>query len=412
MTNLKTSFVLKSFFGRIPTTSKIEADEAALKKEHADFIAFSNSNDLKIIQELEKKVNSDEFKKKLEAIKADTFDKTKEYKKLQEYNGLLKNKLIKKYNNSGTIEEVEKIKNVDLYKRFDELENLVNSKEFLELKAEKEDKERYKQSEEYKQQQQLSEMMGRDEVKKYFSLVKSNKFDELESWELSFFDDFDSAKLDANKWITNYFWGKALLNDGYSLATDKHYNTAGKNVDINDSICKISTKEEKAEGKTWHPRIGFYPKQYSYTSGLISTGESFRQTYGRFEAKIRIDQATPVTHAFWMVSEKMLPEIDIFKSDAKNKMSLTNHWGDNKKSKLSKYKAGKYINEFYIYSLEWTENKLTWKVNDTIIREETQGVPKESMYLIFSSGLQTDPTAGSLPSTMEIDWVKCYKKVK
>jgi len=410
MTNLKTSFVLKSLFGRIPATSKIEADEAALIKEHADFIAFGDSDDLKTINELEKIVNSAEFKKKLEALKADTFDKTKEYKKLQEYNGLLKNSLIKKYKNSDSIEEVEKIKNADLYKRFDELENLVNSKEFLALKAEKEDKERYKKSDEYLQQEKLKEMMARDDVKKYFGLLKSNKFDELESWEMTFFDDFEAAKLDASKWITNYYWGKALLNDGYSLATDKHFNTNGKNIDIKDSVCKIITKEEKAEGKTWHPRIGFYPKQYSYTSGLISTGESFRQKYGRFEAKIRIDQAMPVTHAFWMVSEKMLPEIDIFKTDAKNKMSLTNHWGDNEKSKLSKYKAGKYVNNFFIYSLEWTESKLTWRINNIVVREETQGVPKEPMYLIFSSGLQTEPTAGNLPSTMEIDWVKCYKK--
>ena len=413
MANLKTSFVIKSFFGRIPATSKIEADEAALIKEYEEFLAFGESDDLKRIKELEKEVKSSEFKKRLDAIKADTFEKTKEYKKLQAYNVLLKNKLIKKYiknKERGAIDETDKIKNEELYKRFEDLDAYVKSEDFLAVKAEKEDKERYKQSDEYKLQQEYNELIARDDVKKYFSLLKSNKFDILKNWEMSFFDNFTSSQLDSDKWITNYYWGKALLNDGYSLASDKHFNTDGKNIEIKDSICKIITREEKAEGKTWHPRIGFYPKQFSYTSGLISTGESFRQKYGRFEAKVKLNQANPVTHAFWMVSEKMLPEIDIFKTDAKNRIAMTNFWADGNKSKVSKMKAGKFVSDFYIFSLEWTEKSMVWKINNIVVREETQGIPNEPMYLIFSSGLQEEPSAAYLPTAMEIDWVKCYRK--
>ncbi len=441
MAKIKTRFLFKTFFGNIPKTVQIETTEKDLKNEFENFLLVENSDELKEILDMEKQVNSKQFKAKLQSYKDDTFEKTDEFKKLQQFNQLKKAKAIKfyfKYRDTGKPErltqiekaeetdskEYNKIKNSGKYKRFIDaekskelalyykLEEFTKSKEFLVVKTEKEDTERYKQTDEYKLLQKYEAAISKENIKNYFSLKDTTKFDELKAYETTFFDDFEGSKLDSEKWINNYFWGKALMNEGYSLVTDKHFITNGKNIEVKNSVCKIVTRKEKAEGKSWDPRIGFYPRNFEYTSGLISTGESFRQKTGRFQAKVKLNSLSTVTNAFWMVSEKMLPQIDIFKTGNKNKISVSNHWGKKIQSSLGKFSGTKYTNDFFIFTLDWTPEKLTWKINDVVVKEETNGLPDDPMYIIFSSGLQQEVDNSALPSSMEIDWVRCLKKIK
>ena len=67
--------------------------------------------------------------------------------------------------------------------------------------------------------------------------------------------------------------------------------------------------------------------------------------------------------------------------------------------------------DFFIYSLEWTKEKLTWKINGVTVNEQTKGVPQEEMYLVFSCGITGKTDGLELPASMEIDWVSCYKQV-
>jgi len=68
--------------------------------------------------------------------------------------------------------------------------------------------------------------------------------------------------------------------------------------------------------------------------------------------------------------------------------------------------GGKYGRDFYIYTLEWTANKLVWKINNYEVFKQTGNLPDEPMYLNFSGGLDK-PMSGS--SSMEIDWVRVYQ---
>ena len=107
-------------------------------------------------------------------------------------------------------------------------------------------------------------------------------------------------------------------------------------------------------------------------------------------------------------------ENDIAK--AENKLVMSSFWGSiNEKrgiqKKISKLGLSKFSQDFYIYSLEWSQNKLVWKINDVEVASSTNGVPQESMYLILSSGIYKDIQGNNLPAAMEIDWVRCYKRV-
>jgi len=165
----------------------------------------------------------------------------------------------------------------------------------------------------------------------------------------------------------------------------------------------------KAEGLVWRSEQGFVREVFDYTSGMISTARSFKQKYGVFNAKIKLAGGS-VAQAFWMVSETMLPHIDVVRFE-NGKIYSNYFWGNSSSphKALSKTGGAKYADEYFIYTLEWTPNKLIWKINGKVFKTQTSGVPQEEMYINFSSNLKKDADENGLPSAMEIDWVRVYK---
>ncbi len=385
-----------------------------------DFNRLNNSSEIEAFEELQKHILSEEFKRERKKIESEKFKDTEAYRKEQEYIGLKKSKRFvnnlkfkdsKGYQLFLKLDGSEKIEEYDKLKSFIESDKFKKVKDYMLLSPKK----KLEQSEEYQKELRYKELHSSDKIQWYLKVKDTNKFDGIKNWKISFEENFDTDTLDRKKWITRYFWGETILHDSYSLATEKQFFTDGKNIEINDSVLKIITKKEKAEGKAWNPKIGFFPREFEYTSGMISTGSSFRQQYGIFEAKIRFGLNNPVAHAFWMLSEQMLPHIDIAK--IQKKLVMGNIWGNITESNairknVSKLGASKFSKDFYIYGLEWTPEKLTWKINDVIVASVTDGVPKEPMYLILSSALYRDVNGSVLPASMEVDWVKCYTAAK
>jgi beta-glucanase (GH16 family) len=476
-----------ALFGSIPQTSKIESEEAALKKDHKEFKEYSKSEELQRFEELDKVVNTGEFTQKVKEIKAQKFKNTEEFKKEQELKTLQKSKDIKGYFKVKESRELENYKQTDKsddLKTYQELAEYVNSKDFAEVKAGKEFKgseaqnkekefnrlkgalksyfkfrkspklenyntvkdsdrlkrlkeleqevqtddfakvkdymalkpqQKYEQSKEYKLEEEYKALKDSEKMKWFQKLKAKNEFDKLKEWKLTFEDDFAGSSLDTGKWMTNYFWGEVLLKDTYALPGDKHFYTKGRNIEVSDSVMSIVTKQETASGKVWDPVLGFKPQEFNYTSGLISTANSFRQKYGKIRVKAKLSNV-PVRQAIWMVAEKILPHVDIAKLE-KSKLNYGNFWGNiaekgGVQKKLSKKGGGKFSSDYFIYSLEWTPEKLVWKINDHPVLTQTQGVPQEPMYLVLSAGVTNGVSDHQLPSKMEVDWVKIYKKAE
>ncbi len=385
-----------------------------------DFNRLFNSSEIEAFEELQKHILSVEFRQERQKIETAKFRDTEEYKKEQEYIGLKKSRRFIdnfKFRDSKAYQLYLKLDGSKKIEEYEELKSSVESdkfrkvKEYMLLSAKK----KLEQSEEHQQELRYKELHSSEKIQWYLKVKDSDKFDDIKNWNVTFEEDFDSDKLDRKKWITKYFWGETILHDSYSLAAEKQFFTDGKNLEINNSILKIVTKKEKAEGKAWNPKIGFFPREFEYTSGLISTGNSFRQKYGIFEAKIRFSLKNPVTHAFWMLSEQILPHIDIAK--VQKKLVMSNIWGNiaessGIKKQVSKLGASRFSKDFFIYTLEWTPDKLTWKINGLTVATTTEGVPQQPMYLILNSALYKDVNGSVLPVTMEVDWVKCYVAAK
>ncbi|MCB2220288.1 MAG: family 16 glycosylhydrolase [Bacteroidetes bacterium] len=260
------------------------------------------------------------------------------------------------------------------------------------------------------------EFKNSKEYKWFTSLTGTTKFDELKKWKVVFEDDFN-GELDREKWLTRYYWGDQMIKDAYALEHDKAFPTDGKNIETGKTI-KIITRREKVDGKVWKMPFGFIPQDFDFTTGLINTAKSHRQLYGRIEAKIKINFAKPVNYNFWMASDKMLPHIDILKlSHKKSKVEVAHHFGEATPEKAperarAEFKGLDVAQDFFIYTLDWTKEKLTWKINDVVVNEQTRGVPQEPLYITFSCGITGKPTDSGLPASMEVDWVKCYQETK
>jgi beta-glucanase (GH16 family) len=129
-----------------------------------------------------------------------------------------------------------------------------------------------------------------------------------------------------------------------------------------------------------------------------------------FEAKIKVSDIKNVMHAFWMLSDTSLPHIDIAKTSTCGKLKPGHIMGSEDKpvASNSKVKGLDWTKDFFIYSLDWTADKLVWKINDVVVKTQTDNIPQEPMYLILSSGVSNANM--NVNAAMEIDWVKCYQK--
>ncbi|HEC44610.1 MAG TPA: glycosyl hydrolase family protein [Bacteroides sp.] len=386
-------------------------------RELEEYKQTDKSDDLKKYEELAQYVNSGEFTSARQSA-GKKYKGTDAHQKEQEYRSLKKSATIKKYfkfKSSAKLKTYQEVKGSERLSRLKELEEATNSEEFKKVKEYMalKSKAKYEQSKEFELEKEYLELKKSEKLIWYQKLEKKNDFDKLKEWEITFEDDFKEGSLDTGKWMTNYYWGEKLLKDTYALPGDKHFYTKGRNIEISDSVLKIVTKKEQASGKVWDPVLGFKNREFDYTSGLISTGKSFRQQYGRVRAKIRMSGA-PVRQAMWMASDKILPHVDVAKVE-KGKIFYGNFWGNIAEKggvhkKVVKKGAGKFTSDFFIYSIEWSPEKIVWKINEKVVLTQTKGIPQDPLYLVFSSGVSNGIGDHQLPATMEVDWVRIYKK--
>ncbi|MDR1887130.1 MAG: family 16 glycosylhydrolase [Prevotellaceae bacterium] len=231
--------------------------------------------------------------------------------------------------------------------------------------------------------------------KKYAGLIA-----EQERWVSKFYDDFSKNELDP-RWSNRQIVSELFINGApYSPIEDLHIFSPD-NVRQTGGILKIKTKEEKKQGLAWDKTYGFVPKTFSYTSGMLTSSHSFKQMYGKFEAKVRVKYVPGTYHAFWMGTDTQKPHLNVFKFENRN-LAVSAYTKDATIERKLKYKLK---DDFYIYSLLWSNNKLVWLINGKKVFESSN-IINEPMYISFSSGVY-DKKAEQ--TAMYVDWVRCFR---
>lgn len=378
----------------VPGTEKVETAQDQLRADFQSYKEYENSDELRHYLELEKEIKSGNFALRKKKILREKYKASEAFRKEERYN-----KLLKRQKGNEKSEELNKLE------EYMSSEEFIKQKQYLTMKP----AERYETTEEYQKETEYQSLKKSEKVLWYFKTKKKYPFKELEKWDMTFEETFKGGSLDRGKWMTRYYWGDETMDSSFVLEDDKSFITDGDNIDFYDNKARIVTKATKAEGLAWRAEQGFVMEDFDFTSGLISTSKSFKQKYGVFKAKVKMAGGS-VAQSFWMVSETMLPHIDVARFED-GKLYANYFWGKgaSPSKSLSKTGGAKYADEYFIYTLEWTPNKLVWKINDKVFKTQTSGIPQDEMSINFSANLKKDASESGLPAAMEIDWIRVYK---
>lgn len=242
----------------------------------------------------------------------------------------------------------------------------------------------------------------------------SNTVKAADNYELVWSDEFNGNSLDTNTW--NYEIGTGSWGWGNN---EQQYYT-DRNIKVSNGTMKITAKREDYGGM-------------KYTSSRITTKNKENFKYGKIEARIKMPKFKGVWPAFWMLGANQdsvgwpkCGEIDIVEAiNDENLVYGTLHWfhdpGNNNADSGSSVAVANRT-EYHVYGVEWTADKLRWYVDGKVYR--TMDVSNDSFsevrkeyFVIFNMaiggqwpGYDIDETA--FPATMEVDWVRAYKKVE
>lgn len=244
----------------------------------------------------------------------------------------------------------------------------------------------------------------------------------LNDYELVFSDEFTGSSIDASKWNTSYLWGDDLvINNELQHYVDVNnepdfgynpFSFDGENLIIS-TIRTPSELLEKANGQ-------------QYLSGVITSYDAFKFTYGYVEARAQVPVGKGYWPAFWLLNayyDKDRPEIDImeFIGDNQDTAYHTYHYFDANGELRSTHSEPTfpidYSADFHTFGAEWEPGRITFYV-DGIARHTVVDpkVSSEEMYILANTAIggwwPGDPDETTpFPGEYKIDYIRAYQRI-
>lgn len=207
---------------------------------------------------------------------------------------------------------------------------------------------------------------------------------------LSWDQEFNGQSLDSTKWGTG----------------EKPWGTT------DNSPCLITPEDTYLQNGdlVLRDRMGNFG-QYHYSCGWAWTKKWFK--YGYFEMRAQYPKGRGQWPAWWMLKQGWPPEIDIaeYRGTPLGYMTEAFYWGQ-WSTTLLHVSDGWDFSAWHTYGLRWGPGYLIWYV-DGKIEKYYYGdqVPTDSMYVIFSAGLDgssADSSTG-FPNYYKIDYFRYYR---
>ena len=128
-----------------------------------------------------------------------------------------------------------------------------------------------------------------------------------DQWVLIWSDEFDGTSLDEEKWEIQLGDGKAYgFTDnvkGWGNAEEQYYTNLPDNLRVENGSLVIASR---ADNPTPDSQYG-YDASYGFSSAKVTTRGKFEFTYGRAEARIKMDSDNGLWHAFWLLGSDASP---------------------------------------------------------------------------------------------------------
>ena len=239
------------------------------------------------------------------------------------------------------------------------------------------------------------------------------------TWELVWADEFEgpaNQTPDSAKW--KYEVGTDWGNQQLEYDTDRTENAS---LDGMGNLA-ITARRESFSGS-------------NYTSARIITDGLFEQTYGRFEARIKLPFGSGIWPAFWLLGSNFpnvdwpqCGEIDIMEYRGQEPTIIhgsvhgPGYSAGNAVTKTFNLINDRFDNDFHVFAVEWQEDNIKYYVDDNLYQQiNTDDVPGEwvfdhPFYIILNVAVGGDfvgpPNSQTIfPQTMLVDWVRVFKEV-
>jgi beta-glucanase (GH16 family) len=154
-------------------------------------------------------------------------------------------------------------------------------------------------------------------------------------------------------------------------------------------------------------------KDYTYTSGLITTQGKFEFLYGKIIFKAKPAPGKGLLSAVWLLPKdgSLYPEIDIIEvlGEKPSEIWMGVHYLDNQQLKSNFQTFIQKDNSFAIYELHWEKNELRWYVNGELVHRNNKNSPHQEMYLLINLAIGGNwpkkPDDNIFPSSFLVDYI-------
>jgi beta-glucanase (GH16 family) len=242
---------------------------------------------------------------------------------------------------------------------------------------------------------------------------------------LSFTDDFNSLSLRSasnptGTWTTDYGYGGigsyTLTGNGeLQLYTAPGFKgTTDHDLGLNPFSVSNGVLDIRAQTVDAATSAGMW--NYGYSSGVITTKQSFSQTYGYFEMRADLpENVSGAWPAFWLVPAdgSWPPELDVMEtlSGTPNIDYTTVHSGVNgAHTAVGSANLVTDVTGYHTYGVLWTATTLTWYLDgQEVFQAATPADMNKPMYMIANMAVGGWAGAPNFTSAdMLIDYIHAY----
>ena len=201
--------------------------------------------------------------------------------------------------------------------------------------------------------------------------TKSPKIDTV------FFEDFNQKSLDRSKW---------------NVEVTGHTNNDEQQAYIDSSLTVYLAKGKAAKGAkngalvirpVYQP--GYTSKEgnkYDFLSGRLNTEKKMEFTYGTASVRMKMTGGAGLWPAFWLLGEGSWPgcgEIDIMEtvgdsSWISNALHGPGYFGNTPLAFRAFFKNGEDVNQWHIYSVDWSAERIIFKVDSKVTYTVTRAM--------------------------------------
>jgi beta-glucanase (GH16 family) len=242
-------------------------------------------------------------------------------------------------------------------------------------------------------------------------------------WKLTWQDEFDGTSLDPSKWV--YAEG----GGGWGNNELQTYTSRSQNVAVENGHLVITALRENHTGTDAIAR--------EYTSGRIRTQGKFSQTYGKFEARMKLPYGQGIWPAFWMLGDDIeqvgwpaCGEIDIMENIGREPSTVhgtlhgPGYSGAKSIGGAHQLAGGKrFADDFHVFAVEWEPKEIRWYVDGKLFKTlKPTDLPAGSkwvfdhphhMLLNLAVGGRwpgNPDTTTEFPQRLTVDYVRVYQR--